>query len=182
MIVDGEWPADCAGRKPGKPTYRDIAAYAKGRGGKVSEYAIGRYARRLRRFVGRWKEGQAKFVEAMNSGTGEQAARTSLALSEMLTAVIIEHMASKEEFDPTEIRDLARATKHCTDVSIAASKHMQALMQQAAANIKTDVTAIRPRKGLSRETLKTIREQIYGIVDEHLGTTMRQTEPRTASA
>jgi len=70
-----------------------------------------------------------------------------------------------------DLRDLARATRDCTQVAIAADKYIRERIQENIASASKQIGVIAKKKNIDPETLKAIREQVYGIVDDHLGYT-----------
>jgi len=160
MLVDNEWPDDITGHYDGDPRYKDLALYCKLKGYVVSESAVGRFGMRMRTLA-RMKNAGVIVRDVMKDLTAEKASATQKAVSEIITAQIIE-FASEQNLTAKEIQNVARAVKDCTHVSINADKYIREQISQkvtaAAASTKTKLS----KAGVNR---KLIQE----IIDEHLG-------------
>ncbi len=168
MVVDNEWPDDYQGEKIGKPSYADMQRYVAQKGGAISVAAIGRFARRMRT-ISQMSAAALQVRDVMNSLSGEKVSATQKAAAEMLTAHILEYLTGNSELTSEDIRDVALALKTSTSVVLKADEYMRLRLAEKSAAMKHDVGAIKPKKMISRETLQTIREQVYGIIDHHLG-------------
>lgn len=168
MYIDNKWPADYQGPKNGKPRYEDMVEYCRQRGFTVHMSSIGRHCRRLKVY-NKMKEASLTVRQAMKGYDGAQASVTQKAGAELLTALIIEHLTAKETFTVKEWKQLSDAISDCNQVVLAHEKYIKELARK---QIKTDlqkVKGLHSRKQIDPETLKTIREQVYGIADDHLG-------------
>jgi len=168
MVVDNTWPGDYAGPKVARPTYENMAAYIRQKGGSLSVHAIGRFARRLRT-IARMKEAGQVVRDTMNNLAGENASVTQKAAAEMVTAHILEFLVEGKDLDSRALAEVARAVKDSTAVVLAADKYGRERMAEKLQQTKKEIAGIKPPKRIDPETLRTIREQVYGIIDTHLG-------------
>jgi hypothetical protein len=173
MAVDNIWPEDFEGNKAGHPRYKDMASYVHQKGHPISVYAIGRFCRRLHG-IARMKNAALLVRDAMVLPDKVQVSETQKAAAEMLTAVIIETISSQDEFDAKDINNLARAARDCTQVTIAADKYIRERIQKNIAAASEQIGIIAKKKNIDPATLKAIREQVYGIIDDRLGYTENQ--------
>jgi len=168
MVVDNEWPDDYEGEKIGKPFYADMQRYVAQKGGAISVAAIGRFARRMRT-ISRMRAAASQVTDVMNNLSGETVSATQKAAAEMLTAHILEYLTGNSELTSEDMRDVAVALKTSTSVVVKADKYMRLRLAEKVESMKRDVGAIKPNKTITGETLRAIREQVYGIIDDHLG-------------
>lgn len=161
MLIDNLWPFDFPGKTKGKPKYKDLEIYCMHRGYPVSKSAIGRFGMRMR-VLAQMKNSGLIVREVMKDIDSENISQTQKALCELLTAKAIE-TACEKKLSPMQIMLISKASKDCADVAIKAEKYRQQQTkqkaEQAVKNIETKLD-----KNISPETLKIIREQIYGIV------------------
>jgi len=174
MLVDNEWPADFPKDKAfgfkgketelaGKPRYEDVATYCRHKGFNISESAIGRFGIRVR-MLARMKNAGAVVRDVMKDLSAEKASETQKAVAEMITAQTIEFISSNEDLSGKEIYHIARAMKDCTAVSINADKYIRSQLAEKAKVAEKEINKIGKKKQIDPETLRAIREQIYGIV------------------
>ena len=147
----------------GNPRYCDIIAYLAHRGHPVSESALGRYALHLRT-IGRLKAAGVLTREIMSDLSNERSSQAQKAAAEMITAVAIEFVSSHESLEADELRDVAKAMKDCASVAIASDKYVRQQIEAKAAAADKSIAEIAAKKQIDPETLKLIREQVYGIV------------------
>ena len=166
MIVDGEWPEGWA--RPddakGKPRYEDIVAYAASQGQGLSLSAVGRYAVKMRTFA-RLRSSQLITTQVMNDRTDEYAGQVQKAAMELLTAYSIDYIAT-HDLTPREARDFATTVRDCQGVILNVDRYRR---EQTAAKVKEvdeKITEIAAKRRIDPETLKLIKEQIYGIVEK----------------
>jgi len=172
MIVDNEWPDDFdfsfheprrvgEERYNGKPRYTDLLFYCAQKKYRVSESAIGRFGMRMR-MLARMKNAGVVVRDVMQDLTAEKASETQKAVAEMITAVTIDFVSSNDNFDAKEIKDIARAIKDCTLVSINADKYIREQVGK-----KVQAAADSTKKKLTKAGVN--RKLIQEIIDEHLG-------------
>ena len=164
MIIDNEYPYDFSGQTDGKPKYEDLVEYCRQQGHKVSLSAIGRFGRRLRTMA-RLKDAGVITREVMSDLTDEKASQTQKAVAEMITAVVIEFVSDKDNFGAKEIKDIARAVKDCTAIAIKSDQYTREQAKKKAEEADRKITEIAGKKEIDPETLKAIREQVYGIIE-----------------
>ena len=171
MIVDNEWPADFPKAKAlgfgsedkdveGNPRYADLVTYCELKDHTISESAIGRWAIRIR-VLAKMKQAGVIVRDVMKDLTAENASATQKAVAEIITAQLIE-AASEDNLSAKAWRDLAKAVKDCTAVSISADKYVR---EQIAK--KVDVAAENIKKRIGKIGGK--RKAIQKILDEELG-------------
>lgn len=168
MIVDDVWSDEYQGKRVGKPRYRDMAEYLEGKGYSIHAASVGRFARRIRTHS-KMKETGRMVREVMENLDGEKASQTQKATAEMLTAVIIERLVSGGEPTVDDIKHLAAAVKDCTWVAKQADEYIRQRIGERVERADRNIGAIAKRKHIDPDTLRAIREQVYGIVDERLG-------------
>ena len=165
MLVDNEWPDDSgeAAAVTGTPRYEDVVSYCKFKGFVVSESAVGRFGMRMRT-LSRMKQAGVITREIMADLTNEKASQTQKACAEMITAVAIEFVAGHEDLNSKQISDVAKAMKDCTAIAINADKYIRDQITKKAESATKAIDAIGVKKKLDPETLRMIREQVYGII------------------
>ncbi len=172
MLVDNEWPADFPMQKAlgfkddeakptGNPRYEDLVTYCEHKGFSVSKSAIGRFGMRMRNLA-RMKNAGVIVRDVMKDLTAEKASATQKAVSEIITAQIIE-FASEGNLTAKEIQNVARAVKDCTAVSISADKYirdqLEEKLQKAAASTKKKLT----KAGVNRKKAQEIIDEFLGV-------------------
>ena len=167
MIVDDVWPEGCPRTRRGKLRYEDMAEYLKSQGHPIHRASIGRFARRIQTQA-RMKDAGRTVREVMQNLDGEKASQNQKAAGELLTAVIIESLASGEEPTVEDIKHLAQATRDCAWVAMKADEYMRQRIAERVKEADRKIHAIGKKKRIDPETLKMIREQVYGIVGDRL--------------
>jgi len=163
MVVDGQWPPDYDTDRAGKPRYEDLAAYCLQQGYTISESAIGRWAQPL--LVLSMMKQKGTIVRNVMATLGDQtASETQKAAVELITAQAIEVILAQDTLTPKQISELAKTFKDCAYVSITADKYIHEQISAKAKAADQQITAIADKKKIDPETLKIIREQVYGIV------------------
>ena len=174
MIVDGEWPDDFPKQAgfgfkgeeselTGKPRYEDMVTYCKHKGHKIAKSSMGRFGKRMR-VMARMKNAGAIAREAMDGLTAEDASATQKAVAEIITAQIIE-IAAEDNLSTKQVKELAKAVKDCTAVSITADKYMREQLEQKIQAAENNIEEIGKKNQIDPKTMKLIKEQIYGIRD-----------------
>lgn len=161
MLVDNIWPEDFKGKTSGKPRYKDLEAYCKQKGHPVAKSSIGRFGKRMR-VLAQMKESGLIVRSVMENLNEADTSQTQKAVAELLTARAIE-LASASKMNSKQIKEVAQAIRDCAGISIKADQYRQDQIKQKAAYATKNIEAI-GKKEISPETLKMIREQIYGIV------------------
>lgn len=168
MICDNDWPPDfpfnkSAEEPKGNPRYEDLVTYCVFKGYSVSLSAIGRFGKRMR-ILARMKQAGAITREIMADINAEKASATQKAVAEMITATTIDFITEHDNYSAKELRDIATAMKDCTSIAINADKYTREQVKAKADLADKEITKIAEKKQIDPETLKIIREQIYGIV------------------
>jgi predicted nucleic acid-binding protein len=163
MLVDNEWPEDYPRKHKGRPRYEDLVVYSMHKGYAVSRSAIGRFGVRMR-LLARMKNAGEVVRDVMKNLTAEKASETQKAVAEMITAETIDFIANKKSMSAKDITMIASAMRDCTQVAINADKYIRQQVRQKAEQAAKTIEALAIKKKISPETLKLIREQIYGII------------------
>lgn len=163
MVVDAEWPADAGPvRRDGRPRYEDIVAYCTMQGYSVSSSAVGRWAKSLLTFE--LLRTRAELVRSiMSDVTAERASETQKAAAEMITARVLE-LVSSDTLTSRQAKEVASAVRDCTRVSLQADTYIREQLAAKAEKADKAIAKLAGRKKIDPETLKLIKEQIYGIV------------------
>jgi len=162
MIIDNEFPFDFPGETEGKPTYQDMVEYCRAQGHKISPSAMGRFGKHMRT-LSLMKEAGFIAREAMSGLDDENASQTQKAVSEMLTAQVISK-AADGELSSKQLKELAQTTKDCAYIAMKADEYRRNQLKEKAEAAAEKITEIAGKKQIDPETLKAIREQVYGIV------------------
>lgn len=165
MIVDNEWPENFSGNRRGKPRYEDMVEYCVFQGYSVSKSAIGRFGMQMRT-ISRMKSAGLIARETMAGLTDEDAPKTQKAAAEMATALALEFMASSDDFTSRQLKEVCQAIRDCAGVSIKADQYIREQVTEKAKAADKAISAIAAKKKIDPETLKAIREQVYGIVEK----------------
>jgi len=168
MVIQCEWPDDCDRTWQGKPRYADVSAYAKQKGYNVSEAAVGRYARR-HRWLTKHEDAAERTRQAILRSDDGTVSETQKAAAELLTAHILDALSGPSDLGVGDLKDLASANKLCASIVMASDKYIRERMAEKVQKAKQAVAKMQPRGDMDPETLRHIREQVYGIFDDHLG-------------
>lgn len=164
MVIDDTYPEGFDEElKSGKPTYDDIVAYLEYAGHPRSRSAVGRYAARLMT-IARMKQAGLVARDVMKDLTGEKASQTQKAAVEMITAHAIQLMAEAENVSTKDLFQIAAAMKDCANVAIKADQYIREQIKTKAEKASKEIEAVAKKKQIDPETLKIIKEQIYGII------------------
>ena len=168
MIVDGEWPASfpLERRPEGNPRYEDLVVHCSSHGHNISVSAIGRWAMQIRTLA-RMKQAGVITRQVMADLDDGQASQSQKVVAEMITAVAIEFISDHDSLNAKELTDVAKAMKDCTVIAINSDKYVRARLDEIAAKAQEadkQISSIAAKKQIDPETLKFIKEQIYGIV------------------
>ena len=163
MIIDGQWPAGYEPDYDGRPRYQDVVAYAQSQGHTLAHSSVGRWAKQLRVFE-RMRTSAAITRDVMADLTSENASATQKAAGEMITAAAIDFMSDHDSFSSKELRDIATAMKSCAGIAIDADQYIREQAKRKAEAADQKITAVAVKKHIDPETLRMIREEIYGIV------------------
>ena len=172
MLVDNEWPKDFPRQKAlgfkagdreltGKPRYEDCVTYCEFKGHDISPSAMGRFGMQMR-MLARMKNAGVVVRDVMKDLNAEKASETQKAVAEMITATTIEFISSRDDLDAKQIRDIAKAIKDCTAVSISADKYIR---DQITKKVEKATASTKKKLGKAGVDRKLIQE----IIDEHLG-------------
>lgn len=171
MVVDAEWPKDFPWEKSDiepalygktKPRYLDIVLYCAVRGQPVSLSAMGRWAKGLQAFE-RMRTAAGLAKQIMADVKDENVSVSQKAAAEIITAQVID-LASQEDLSPADMKRVANTIRDCAAVSIASDKYVREQLKAKTDAAVKNVTEIAKKKNIDPETLRIIREQIYGIV------------------
>ena len=164
MLVDNIIPDDYYQEIDGKPTYAQICEYCKFKGYTISESAMGRYGLRMRA-LSRLKKSGLIAREAMSGLNEENASETQKAAVELITAHAIEYLADNDGLNPNDMQKAAKAMRDCAGVAITADKYVRTQLTAKAAKAEKKIEKMAAKKNIDPETLKMIKEQIYGIIE-----------------
>lgn len=156
--------------REGRATIADIVALIGELGGAASKSAVGRYKLSVEAQMAHYRQAQAlaKVWAEQIPDNGDVAQLTRQVLS-VLAFRAAGDMGEGETIEGKEVAWLARALKDIaasakTDVE-AREKIRAAAAQEAAAKVEAVESEVRGgRMKLDADTLKRIREEIYGIV------------------
>jgi len=162
MVTEGLWPADVHISSDGKPTYQDIVDYCRAHGEDISHSAVGRWAKSLLAFER--MRSAAGIARKVMGDIADNATETQKAAAEIMTAQIIELIADND-LKPKDISMISGAIRDCTQVALKADQYIRTQVKERAAAADKAVTEIAKKKQIDPDTLKMIREQIFGIVD-----------------
>ncbi|MDD5720611.1 MAG: DUF3486 family protein [Candidatus Krumholzibacteria bacterium] len=162
MVVDALWPDDWLGARDGKPRYEDLVEYAACQGHSLSHSAVGRWAKGLLA-IERMRANRQVVTAIMADLTDENAAAAQKAAAEMATALSLDFMLSHDDLTAKQLQDVARAIRDCGAIAIQADRHRRGQVEAKAKAADDAITVIARRKKIDPETLKLIREQVYGI-------------------
>ena len=169
MVTDGYWPDEVMPADPdvsgkGKPTYDDMVFYCQCAGHVVSRSAIARWGKKLLAYEKMNLSREIARQIMSGKADTETATETQKAAAEMMTAQIID-VITEGDLNAKSIAMISGAIRDCTQVALNADKYIRAQIKEKAAAADKAVTDIAKKKQIDPETLKMIREQIYGIVN-----------------
>lgn len=161
MVVDNRWPADFTGEREGNPQYDDMVEYCHQKGFVISRSALGRWAMGLR-VIERMKSAGLIARQTMAGLTAEDAPKTQKAAAEMATALLLEFMASGENYSSKQLKEISQAIRDCAGVSIKADQYIRTQIEE---KIKRACESTKAKLAKAGVNSKKIQE----IIDEHLG-------------
>lgn len=161
MIVDGIWPMEHDGDIDRKPTYENVVEYLTSLGYSVSHSAVGRYAKRLS-LMTRMKDSANMAREVMQDINPDNASAAQKAVAEMMTAQMIDFIASNQELEAKEIMAVSRAIKDCAYVAIKSDEYIRKIREKA--NEVAEKTEGKLKgTGIDRKKIQEIVDDILGI-------------------
>lgn len=163
MIVDKAWPEDFPSPPDysGKPRYEDVVTYCQLHSQSVSRSAVGRWAKQLLGLE--LLRTRAVIVRGvMKDVTEEKTSETQKAAAEMITARILEVVCT-DKLTTRQAKELAAAVRDCTQVSIKADQYAREQHTRKAKEAVKAINKIATKKKMDPDTLKQIREEVYGI-------------------
>jgi hypothetical protein len=103
--------------------------------------------------------------QVMKDVASANVGETQKAAAEIITAQIIE-IASSEDLTAQDTKSIANAIRNCTAVAMKANDYvLDQIKHRAEAAVKSVEKTLK-KKQIDPETLKMIREQIYGITGQ----------------
>jgi len=165
MLVDNEWPADFVSHFDGHPRLEDCVAYVKQKGFEVSDSALQRWWQQLRT-ISRMKQAGLLARETMAGLTDEDAPKTQKAAAEMMTALLLEFMADKENYSSKQLKEISQAIRDCANVAMKADNYIREQTGRKVAQADKAISTIARKKKIDPEVLKQIREEVYGIIEK----------------
>lgn len=166
MLADNTWPSDFSGEgdpETGKPRYIDMCEYCHRHGFEISLSAMGRWAKTMRTLA-RMKQAGLITRQVMEGITDEKASQTQKAVAEMITAVAIEYLSDNNDFSSRQIKEVANAMRDCTAIAINSDKYTKTQLAARVEQAADKIDQIARKKKLDPETLKMIREEVYGLI------------------
>lgn len=164
--------------RDGRATIQDIVDLIREMGGAVSHSAAGRYKQNAEAQMGRYREAQEVAKVWVDRLEAEPQGDVARLLPEMLRTIafqVLGEMGNKEEGpEPMDLMLLAKSLDHLGKAG-AAQTAIALKMRQERERIETKLAALEkqaqaqegkpagPRR-IDAETLRIVREEIYGIV------------------
>ena len=164
MLVDNIWPGDMLSRPDdydGKPRYEDCVAYCAEKGFSISPTAMGRFGMRMRTHA-MMKTAGLIAIETMADMNDEDSPEIIKAAAKMMTALTLQYMVEHPDSSPKQLRDVSQAISSCANVAIKAQQHLTDTIKEKAKKADKQITKLIKKK-IDKQTLKQIREEIYGL-------------------
>ncbi len=161
--------------REGRYTIDDIVAHLRGLGeAEVSRSAIGRYKQKAERQMERWKEAQGLAATWSKTWAEDPDGDVAQLLGQMLRSVAYQTMGDMGERDEgvaanevmflaKALKDLAQAERFRADVAIIARRELKKLTEKKLDEIEQE--KVDGQRRFDPETLRRVREEIYGIYD-----------------
>jgi DNA-binding transcriptional ArsR family regulator len=150
-----------------RATIDEIVCAIREMGGDVSRSAVGRYAKRAREQMTRYREAQEIAKVWVGKLQAEPSGDVARLLSEMLKTVAFQVSADLGEEASAKPMDVMLLAKALRDIGsfekVNAERELRVRRETAEKAAETAVSAGR-RAGVSPEALETIRREVYGIV------------------
>lgn len=164
--------------REGRYTIDDIVAHLRGLGvprDEISRSAVGRYKQKAEKQMERWKEAQELAATWSKKWEDDPDGDVSQLLGQMLRSVAYQVMADlgdrEEVADAGEVmflakalKDLAHSEKLRADVAIIVRRELRKLTEQKLDEIEKEKASDGQRR-FDPDTLRRVREEIYGIYD-----------------
>ncbi len=166
MIVDNIWPDDMKARADdydGAPRYIDCVAYCLEKDFKVSLSAMGRFGIQMRTHA-MMKTAGLIARETMAGLADEDSPKTIKAAASMMTALALQYMVNHQDLSSKQLKEVSQAIRDCANVAIKAQQHLTETVKEKAKAADKNISKL-VKKKIDKQTLKQIREEIYGIFE-----------------
>lgn len=155
--------------REGRATIEEILERVRAMGGQASRSSLGRYKKSAEEQMAKYREAQEVAKVWIARLEADPQGDVGRLLPEMLRAVAFQQLANMDgdEVDSKEIGVLARAIKDASSATKATveAERLRRKIRDAAAKVQAVETEVREgKRTLDADTLKRIREEIYGIV------------------
>lgn len=145
-------------------TYRELADWLNQQGQPVSKSAVGRYGRDFLARLEALKATQMKARAIVEAAPDAPATELSEAANQLATQLIIETLLQVDDLTGARITDLLKVLPHLEKAGVARERLKLEYRQKVDRAVQA-IEETAKQKGLDPETLRIIKEQIYGIVD-----------------
>jgi hypothetical protein len=152
--------------REGRATIDELVALIAAHGGIASRSAVGRYRKDFEDSLARYREAQEVAGRWVSQFQADPDGDVGRLLAEMLKTLAFTSMADKTSADPKDIHYLARAVKDLVGVDQVKAQieaRLRAETKQRADAAVEAVEALGREKGLSADTVDTIKARIFGV-------------------
>ncbi len=144
-------------------TYQNIAAWIKRMGHDVSYGSVGRYGQDFFARLDRLKEVREQVKSIIEGAQGKTTFEMTEAAAQVAIQKILETLMDAERVEGESLTGLMIALSKLEQSGVAREKLKIELKQRADRAVENIGQAAK-QKGLDEETLRIIKEQVYGIV------------------
>lgn len=144
-------------------TYQEIADWLSQMGHQVSKSAVGRYGKDFLTRLERLKQVREQARAIIEDSGDRPATEMHEAANELAVQLIMETLMQVENLEGEKISELLKALAQLERSAVSRENlklEYQKKVQQAVSKIEQTAQ----EKGLDEETLRIIKEQVYGIV------------------
>jgi len=146
-------------------TYDEITQFLRENGEEIGRSSVGRYGKSFHDRLAKLTEVRDQAKTIVEELSGRPATEMHEAANQLAIQQIFERLLdAKDDIDNANIVKLINAVGWLQRSAVSNERAKLAFKRQADAAAK-DIDKIGKKAGLSEETLREIRERVYGIVD-----------------
>lgn len=155
--------------RDGRATIEEIVFIIRDMGGEISKSAVGRYKQNAEAQMARYRDVQEVAKVWVGKLQANPEGDVGRMLSEILKTIAAQTMGQIDASDPQSLMFLAKALKDLASTDKLTADRILMVRREAAKEAADKVKTVEGevkagRQKLDLDTLKRIREEIYGIV------------------
>lgn len=155
--------------REGRATIEDVVAIIRSMGGDASRSAVGRYKQQAEAQMARYREAQEVAKVWIGKLQADPEGDVGRLLAEMLRTTAFSTLGDMDAASPQDLMFLGKALKDLASADKLTADRILLVRREAAKEAAEKIKAVEGevksgKRVLDLDTLKRIREEIYGIV------------------